>query len=217
MGVAVGFAARRWLTTRKLASWKKRAHVLATGDDIPDGTLVRVIGEIVEQATIATLFQGRPAVLFRSQVGDADETRGIDFEVQVDGQTRVKVDVRDALLLDELTEIDQPPVCGPVSALTVKKGPPRLHSDFWSPPPFLARFHRLRESLLAPGDTVEVLGFYERAPAPDPAFIFGTTDVPLQIRRVSSGGAVAGLNAPVTTGAAPGQQTPPPGIASDTR
>jgi hypothetical protein len=186
LGVGVGLGLRHLLTSLKLIGWRKRARPLAAGAEVPDGTLVCVVGEIMAQATVATLFLGLPAVLFRNQVGAADETRGIDFQVGVDGDTRVMIDVREAVLLDEPNRIAQAPACGPVSALSGKKDQKRLSSDLFSPPPFLARFQRRHESRVAPGDRVEIIGYLERATEQSPPIVFGTPEMPLLVRRLDS-------------------------------
>lgn len=178
LGVATGFGVRHLLTSLKLAGWRRHAQAPAQLHELADGTLVRVTGSIVPQATVATLFRGRPAVLFRNQLGEVDETRGIDFQVQLDDGTRLTVDVRAALLLEPPSLVRTPPACGPVSVLAPRKEPARLHSDLLSPPSLWSRLHRRHESSVQPGDLVEIIGYL------DGTIVSGTAELPLQVRRV---------------------------------
>jgi hypothetical protein len=180
-GLAAAYGLSRLIIKRKLARWRRTAVPFDGDGAIAEGTLVRLTGRIVPQPAVATLFQERPAVLFRNRVGDADETRGHDFEVELAGGARLTIEVRDALLLDPLTRVDQP-VCGPVHALTTKKGP-RIQSDFLSPPPLSARWARFHEASVGPNDTVEVVGTLARSP--DLA-LYSTDEDPLLVRRVGA-------------------------------
>jgi hypothetical protein len=182
-GIAAAYGISRLIIKRKLARWWRTAAPFAgRAGAIAEGTLVRLRGRIVPQPAIQTLFRGRPAVLCRNRVGQADETRGHDFEVELDDGTRVTIEVREALLLDPLTPVEQP-ACGPVHALTTKQGP-RIHSDLLSPPPFWARWSRRQEASVGPGDTVEVVGTLVHTPGPA---LYGTDETPLLVRSAGPG------------------------------
>jgi len=93
------------------------------------------------------------------RIRPADETRGIDFLLELAGGQRMKVCVRGAILLDPPRRTRDPPACGPVSVEIMPDGsnlPSRLRSDRlrwprrWPP----ARY----EASVGPGDLVEVCG-----------------------------------------------------------
>jgi hypothetical protein len=182
-GLAAAYGLSRLVIKRKLARWRRTAVPFDGRDGaIAEGTLVRLTGRIVPQPGVPTLFRGRPAVLFRNRVGEADETRGHDFEVELAGGVRITIEVRDALLLDPLTRVDQP-VCGPVHVLGTKQGP-RIHSDLLSRPPFSARWARFHEASVGPSDTVEVIGTLARTPG---LALYGTDEDALLVRSVEQG------------------------------
>ena len=133
--------------------------------EVPDETLVRVRGMIAAQASVPTLFRGRPAVLFRNRIAPADETRGLDFSLDLDGGEQVRVSVRRAFLLDSPTLTREPPGCGPVSAHTIDSRHV-LRSDLFVGTRMRSWFGRY-ESSVGPGDRVEVCGVVRHVPAPD--------------------------------------------------
>ncbi len=123
------------------------------------GQVVRFTGTVAEQATVASLFTGRPVVLATSDCAGVAETRGIDFDVQLAGGERVRVPARDALLLGRGQRVHGQPSCGPLT-LTVSDGAARLQSALLSTDGWLARLFGMtaRELTLGPGDRVEVCG-----------------------------------------------------------
>jgi hypothetical protein len=170
-------------------------------DGVPPGRPVRLIGVVAEQPTVPALFSGRPAVLFRNRIEDADEVRGIDFTLVLDSGQSVKVRVFDALLLDRPRRIRTPAACGPVSVQQSDGKPMRLQSDLTDPPRLLYRVREPRryESSIGPGDRVEVWGLLKQEAAPDGQAAPGrgvpmrTTvsagpDVHLLVRKVASPG-----------------------------
>jgi hypothetical protein len=183
--VALAFAVRNFLTNLTVGRWRKRAVPLIPDQAADAGTLVVARGQIAPDATIDTLFRARPAVLWRSSVGAADETRGIDFDLVLADGTRLSVDVRGALLLDQPTRVNEPPACGPVSTLTPKDKPVRIVSNLVTRPSFFSRWQRLYETSVGPGDTVEIIGWFERLPPGNARqlVLYGNEIVPLQIRR----------------------------------
>jgi hypothetical protein len=164
-----------WIVPRlKLRRLLKRAKRLARLAGVPDGTLVRAVGTIGPQAAVPTLFRGVPAVLFRNRIDSADETRGLDFRLELDEGGDAKVAVRGGFLLDAPTRTREPPACGPVSAHSVD-GHQTLRSDLFgaawgSDLQVLSSLRSLvgrYESSVGPGDRVEVCGVVRHVPAPD--------------------------------------------------
>jgi hypothetical protein len=178
-GLAAAYGLTRQVLRLKLQRWRRTAVRYDPAGAIPEGTRVRLVGRIADQPTVPSLFRDRPAVLARNRVGDADETRGHDFEVELEGGARVTVEARGALLLDPLARVDRP-ACGPVHALTTKQGV-RIHSDLLMPPPFWARWTRAGEASVGPGDLVEVIGTLDRTPGPA---VHDTDESPLLVRRI---------------------------------
>jgi hypothetical protein len=121
-GLSAAYGLSRLVLRLKLERWHRSAVPYDPARAIPEGTRVRLVGHVADQPTITTLFRGRPAVLVRNRVGDADETRGHDFQVELEGGARLTIEARGALLLDPLDRVDRP-ACGPVHALTTKQGP----------------------------------------------------------------------------------------------
>jgi hypothetical protein len=183
--VALAFAVRNLLTKLAVGRWRKRAVPLIPDQAADQGTLVVARGMIAPDAAVDTLFRARPAVLWRSVVGAADETRGIDFDLVLENGTRISVDVRGALLLDKPTRVTEAPACGPVSTLTPKGKSVRMVSNLVTRPSFFSRWQRLYETSIGPGDTVEIIGWFERLPAGSARrlVLYGNEIVPLQIRR----------------------------------
>jgi hypothetical protein len=142
----------------------RRATKSSSLAEVPSGGLVRVTGVIAQQATVDTLFRGIPAVLFRSRVGAADETRGIDFFIDLDDGERVKVTARGALLLERPMRAREPPACGPVSPCNVD-GAHVIRSDLLRRPRLLR--HRRYEAWVGPGHRVEICGVVDRELAPE--------------------------------------------------
>jgi hypothetical protein len=156
-------------------TWRRRlGRQLATATlirrigDVPSGSLVRFEGVVAAGPTVPTLFRGEPAVLFRNRIGGADETRGIDFFVELEAGLRVRVAVRDAFLLDAPERAPSEPACGPVAAVR-GDGPPRIRSEILAGRRLWRRLvpPALYESAVGPGTRVEICGVLERAPAPD--------------------------------------------------
>ncbi len=164
--------------------------------DVPDGTLVRVSGTILPQATVPTLFRGVPAVLFRNRMGPSDETRGLDFFVGLDKGEQAKVAVRGSFLLDRPARTREPPVCGPVTLEAVGDAY-ALRSDMLAfRPSLIARLLRRYESSVGPGDRIEVCGVvrHVRAPelrslreVPTRAVLGASEDTPLLVRHAVGG------------------------------
>lgn len=164
--------------------------------DVPDGTLVRVSGTILPQATVPTLFRGVPAVLFRNRMGPADETRGLDFFLGLDNGEQAKVAVRGSFLLDRPPRTREPPVCGPVSLEAVGNAY-ALRSDMLAfRPSLIARLLRRYESSVGPGDRIEVCGVVRHVLTPELQSLRGVPtqplleareDAPLLVRRSSGG------------------------------
>jgi hypothetical protein len=132
------------------------------------GRVVRFTGTVAEQATVPSLFTGRPVVLATSDCAGVAETRGIDFDVQLAGGERVRVPARDALLLGRGQRVRGQPSCGPLM-LTVAGGATRLQSALLSTEGWLAHLLGMtaRELTLGPGDTVEICGVLDFEPDPD--------------------------------------------------
>jgi hypothetical protein len=169
----------RALTARRL-----RQHLAGAGglEAATPGRLVRLRGVIAPQPTVPTLFRGTPAVLFRSRIGAADETRGLDFVLEVAGH-RVRVGARRAMLLDEPRRTRQPPACGPVYCDPFAEGGrgPRICSTLFTTPPAwlgLLSSSRRYEASVGPGDEVEVVGVLHHEVDPDGGELFGR-DVPI--------------------------------------
>jgi hypothetical protein len=186
----------------ELAAWGAlqrrfaRAVPAARLDQAGPGELVCLSGVVAAQPTVPTLFRGVPAVLFRDCIGGADEVRGIDFELELDGGASVRVCARRAFLVDRPTRAPQPPACGPVYA-----GPcdesfrVRLRSAVLDQPsPVSLTLGDRYESSIGPGDRVEVAGVLHRELAPEAAQPFArfiptrfvlraSADQPLLVRR----------------------------------
>jgi hypothetical protein len=158
---------RSFRRARRLLVASEPVHAL---DGVPPGRPVRLTGVVAEQPTVPALFSGRPAVLFRNRIEDADEVRGIDFTLVLDSGQSVKVRVFDALLLDRPRRIRAPAACGPVSVQQSDGSKPmRLQSDVTASPPLRYRVQEPRryESSIGPGDRVEVWGLLKQETAPD--------------------------------------------------
>jgi hypothetical protein len=129
-----------------------------------------VRGRVVDQPTVTTLFRGEAAVLFRSRLGGVDETRGLDFLIELEDGQRARVSVRGSVLLDRPRRTRQAPVCGSVSVDQLASGgTPRLQLDPDPPPSSWDRAFppRLFESAVCPGDEVEVIGVLHHEPGTD--------------------------------------------------
>lgn len=144
----------------------KRARQVAHLADVPEGTLVRVSGTIPPQATVPTLFRGIPAVLFRTRMDSAQETRGLDFLLDLDNGEQAKVAVRSGFLLEPPKRTREPPACGPVSPHAVGRVYV-LRSDMLRRPPLLSRLFGRYESSVGPGDRIEVCGIVRHVFSPD--------------------------------------------------
>lgn len=149
---------------------KHRLKTAGTATTVPAsatrrGKLVRFAGVVAEQATVPSLFNGRPVVLATSDCAGVAETRGIDFDVQLASGERVRVSARDAVLLGRGERVRGQPSCGPLT-LTVAGGAPRLHSALLSTDGWAARFVGMtaRELTLGPGDAVEICGALDFEP-----------------------------------------------------
>jgi hypothetical protein len=165
--------------------------------DPAPGSLARVRGIILEQPTISSLFRGKPAVLSRNRVGAAEETRGIDFWLEDPTGQRIRVEVRDAFLLDRPTRLHDLPICDPVSCDWSSLAGPRLRPHLPHARPLRHRLlpPRLFESAVGPGDEIEVCGLVHRSAGPEglagpgrgtPLYwaIRGDQHRPLLVRRV---------------------------------
>jgi hypothetical protein len=171
-----------------------RALPAARLAEVRPGTLVRVTGMIPEQPTVSTLFCGRPAVLFRHVMAGVNETRGIDFVLELPSGERARVSARHAVLLDRPVPAPEPLACGPVSAYRLSlAGGAALE-----PPPAQGRRFRQRpafEASVGPGSRVEVWGIVDQQADPDAASSFdrhiplalvlrAPRDAPLYVRSV---------------------------------
>jgi hypothetical protein len=134
--------------------------------DCPSGTAVRVSGVVVSSATVPTLFRGAPAVLFCSKAGFAQQTQGIDFELDLDSGDHAWISVRRAMILDRPDRVLEPLACGPV--LDHEN---RLASAiFTARPSRLGRLlgsGRYYEAAVGPGDRIEIYGVLHHEPAPE--------------------------------------------------
>jgi hypothetical protein len=176
--------------------------------EVPPGTLVAVTGVIPEQATIRTLFRGRPAVLFRHLLAGVRETRGIDFLLDLPWGERVRVSARQAVLLDRPVPAPEPLACGPVSAYRLSLAgraalePPPPQGRRFGP---FGRFRQRQafEASVGPGSRVEVVGVVDQQADPDAASSFdrhtpvelvlrAPGDAPLYVRSVTEVSARAG-------------------------
>jgi hypothetical protein len=161
----------RLLMGRQLARQQKVATFLAPAVTLPHGGHVTLTGVIPPQATVPSLFRGVPAVLFRSARSDADETRGIDFQLRLDTHHEITVAVRGAMLLDRPTRVRGPLACGPVSVNWNRtwREDARLQSDLFAVPALLARAFMgfARESAIGPGDRIQVTGLLEHQVSPE--------------------------------------------------
>jgi hypothetical protein len=157
----------RWGLRRRFVRGTRPGRLAEVGP----GTLVRVTGVIAAQPVVPTLFSGAPAVLFRSCIANADEVRGIDFELELDGGQQARVCVRGAFLVDRPTRAPHPPACGPVYAGPAAEGfRARLRSALLDEPsPVFRTFGARHESSVGPGDRVEVAGVLQHELAPEAA------------------------------------------------
>ena len=155
----------------------KLATRVASLEEAPPGTLVRLTGTIASQATVPTLFRGVPAVLFRNRIASADETRGQDFLLDLDQGGQAKVAARRSFLLEPPTRSSERPACGPVSTHMVD-GRWALRSDLFAPRHVLRSRHRRHECSVGPGDRVEVCGIVEHVI--DPAQASSRRQAPLR-------------------------------------
>ena len=128
---------------------------------------VRLTGTVAEQATVPSLFTGRPVVLATSDCAGVVETRGIDFDVRLVGGKIVRVPAREALLIGRGQRVRGQPSCGPLT-LSVAGGERRLRSALLSTDGWIGRLAGLaaRELTLGPGDAVEVCGVLDFEPDP---------------------------------------------------
>jgi hypothetical protein len=157
--------------------------------------LVCLTGVVRAEEPVATLFRGVPAVLFRNCIGGADEVRGIDFDLQLDSDERVRICVRRAVLVDPPTRTQEPPACGPVYAAPTAEGfGARLCSALLvEPSPLLRTLGARHESSVGPGDRVEIAGVLHHELAPESAAPFARSlptrfalragQAPLMVRR----------------------------------
>jgi hypothetical protein len=142
--------------------------------DVDPGSVVSLIGVIAARPAVPSLFRGVPAVLFRDCVHNADEVRGIDFELELeDGEAHVCV--RRAFLVDRPTRTTQAPACGPVYAEPAAEGfGARLRSALLiERSPLFRTLGARYESSVGPGDRVEVSGVLHHELAPDDTAPFG--------------------------------------------
>jgi hypothetical protein len=117
----------------------RRAPLLHRLADAPPGATVRLLGTVAAQETVPSLFGRHPAVLCRSRLALADETRGIDFWLNTAAGERLRVHIRGALMLDRPRPLIDPA--------------PGLHEG-------------AREVTLGPGDPVELCGQLHRQADP---------------------------------------------------
>jgi hypothetical protein len=159
------------LSARRALRTLERAPSPTRIVDAPSGSSVRLEGMVVSEATVPTLFRGIPAVLFKSRLGGAVQTQGIDFDLRLDGGERVRVSVRDALVGDRPERAPGPPACGPVKVVWgPERGQAQLASDIFAGPSLLGRLRDARrryEAVIAPGDRIEVCGVLHHEPDPD--------------------------------------------------
>jgi hypothetical protein len=94
--LALTSAGAHALMKRRLAGCRLTERLAETSP----GATVRLVGTISAQETVPSLFARRPTVLCRSRLVLADETRGIDFWLETAASERVRVHIRNALMLD---------------------------------------------------------------------------------------------------------------------
>jgi hypothetical protein len=142
--------------------------------EVVPGRLVCLTGVITAPAPVPTLFRGVPAVLFRDSIGGADEVRGIDFDLELNSDERVRVCVRRAVLVDPPTRTQEAPACGPVYAAPAAEGfGAHLCSALVvTPSPLIRTLGVRHESSVGPGDRVEVVGVLRHELAPEAAIPF---------------------------------------------
>jgi hypothetical protein len=151
---------------------RARAHSIGIPDGVPAGTHVHLRATVCEQPTVLTPAIGAGAVLFRNRLLTVDETRGIDFWVELAGGQKIKVSARQALFLNPPATPPVPAACGPVWLSSGTTAPHRrvhLQPDPPTGAPLWRRLLRptLRESALRPNDEVELWGILDREPAPE--------------------------------------------------
>ena len=163
LGVAALGALACWLPGAVLGAFARGR--LASRLEAGEGRLSRLAGTVADQATVPSLFAGRPAVLATSDCLGVVETRGIDFDVRLGDGTLVRVPARDAVLLGRGSRVRGQPSCGPVT-LAVSGGGARLRSALLSADGWVSRLLGLamRELTLGPGDPVEICGALDFEP-----------------------------------------------------
>ena len=159
---------------RRMGRARRRALSVDSPDGVAPGTYVHLRGTVVAQPTARTLARGTAAVIFRNRVWwGADETRAIDFWVELADGQRVKVSARQAILLDAPRPVREPAACGPVFLGSDPDGggfPPvfRLCPEpITGAPWWRLVYTRLRESSLGPGDPIELWGALEQELNPE--------------------------------------------------
>jgi hypothetical protein len=195
---ALGAIARARLTRRLETAPPLTPGAGEAAPASPAGGVVRVEGIVSEQATVPSLFTGRPVVLATSDCAGVVETRGIDFDVRLADGRLVRVPARDAVLLGRLPRVRGHLLCGPLT-LTLAGGKPRLRSALLSADGWIGSLLRFaaHELTLGPGDAVELCGAidlepdeetqrgFARGPALRPV-MRATAGVPIVVRRRGS-------------------------------
>jgi hypothetical protein len=151
---------------------RARARPIDRPDAVDPGTHVTFRATVCEQPTVPALARGAGSVLYRNRLLGTDETRGIDFWVELPGGQHVKVSARDAILLDHPAPTPDPPACGPVWLGAAPRGERVFTRLQPAPPTGPSLWHRLlrprlRESALLPGTSIQLWGILDREPAPD--------------------------------------------------
>jgi hypothetical protein len=166
-GAALARLARARMLRRLERAPVSSALDSAGASPTPVGRLVRLRGTVASQATVPSLFTGRPVVLATSDCAGAVETRGIDFAVQLADRQRVHLSARDTILLGRPERVRGTPSCGPLT-FSMVGGRWRLRSALLSADGWVGRLAGLsaRELTLAPGDAVEICGVVDREPDP---------------------------------------------------
>lgn len=212
--IPLSFVGLRELAARhRIQSYFARAARPLRLADVAPGDVVCLSGVIAVQPAVPTLFRGVPAVLFRNCVHNADEVRGIDFDLDLDldGGQQARVCVRRAFLVDRPTHAQQAPACGPVYAeLSAEGFGARLRSALLVDRSPFRTFGARYESSVGPGDRVEVAGVLHQELALDAAAPFSrfpptrfvlraAAHRPLLVRRLTDGQAHSTPSPPVSS------------------
>jgi hypothetical protein len=153
---------------------RARARTVENFGDVPSGTHVHLRGTVAPQPAMTSLARGVAAVVSRNRLKYVDETRAIDFWVELADGQRIRVDARRAILLDFPEPVREPADCGPVrlgfADTDIRHRVLRLQPEPMDGARWWQVVHtRLRESSVGPGDVIDLWGVLEHEPAPSGA------------------------------------------------